>query len=1832
MDVKTAILNGILREEVYVSQPDGFVDQDNPNHVYKLKKALYGLKQAPCVWYNLLLKFLLSQEFYKGTVDPILFIRRQETKLDEDPQGKSIDPTHYHGMVGTLMYLIASRPDLTFVVCMCARYQAKPTEKHLHAIKRIFKYLRGTVNRGLCYPMDSSIALTSYANIDHAGSQDTRRSTSGIALADRLKIGKCNHRLSFNLKSNEPTIQVVLDALKLTPFYNAFLITANVPEIYMQKIWATASLHHNSLHFKMNDKSYTLNVENFIDMLQICPRIQGQIFEDPPFEEEILSFIRDLGHTREIKVLTDANVNYMHQPWSSFDAIINRCLSGKTTSLDSLHLSHLVYQVEDKNSKKNNEMCYLRFTTAIVDYFMSKDQSISRRNKMFWHTVRDDHMFNMIKVISRHQDTQIYNAILPDDDEPVTSPKSKTTSASKCTRLKSKAKVTKPEMKKQPAKKTKAKGLAVLYKVSLSEAEQIKLATKRSKEDFHISQARGSGDGVDTQSKVLDEQEQKTYGTNEGTGTILRVLDVPPYESESDKESWGDIEDEDDNDDDGNNDDHDGDDDDGNNDAEMTDANQGGLEQQNVLQESGFEQDEEDAHVTLTPFPDAQKANEHYEALLFLLTLQATPHATATPEITSGFTTTTPPPPLFFNPLLQQQTQTITTPTCTTITSINPTIPLPKIPNFASVFKFDQRVSALESDVSELKQTNQFAKVVSSILGIVDKYLASKMKQAVNVVVQLQTNKLKEEAQAKNQDFLNQSYNSDKDIITSYGDVVLLKRGRDDQDKDEDPSAASDRETKKRKSGKDDESFKDSRSKDKKSSSTSKDASQSQHKSFSKSVHVEEPSHTVKESSMQQDQEFVMRDYNEQPVDKETWITQVALTEEPLTSFDEFNDTSFDFSTLGPKRKTFYEYTRNLTSSKDVYSRRRIIAVTRLAIMKKYDYDHLEEIEFRRDDQQRYTFREGDFKRLRLQDIEDMLLFLVQQKLSNLTIDERNKIAYTSHSNPHGIIYMDQYKRKRLMRTDELHKFSDGTLIDVRTALHDIVAGIRMEYLPMQKWSNLDKKRARVMVQEIDMQIYQRSQIRRDLPNDIPLDSVEVLRMDFYDRPSSLGLNIFSETHRKSYKVYQSLMENSLAMNHKIDELIELLESLPKETNKEDLANHKYRKQQDQDESIDSAFARFNTIITSLKALDESYSSKNYVRKFLKALHPKWIAKVTMIEESKDFMPLSLGELIRNLKVHEMIIKKDSKIVKAKVERKSLALKTKKESSDEECLNSESEDEEYAMAVRDFKKFFKRRENALDAAIQIILLENVQNYRKKRTKDSEISHNLWCKTYNKVSLIAALNLFKVTTTFQAKVVDPSRGNNNWYQSLLRSFDQKKNNTEVLTEFALMAKSNSSTDKEVYNDSYCFKSCRKNTENLNTKISKLNEELSDCEINLYNYKRDLSQVEARLVEFKEHEVKYYERIRVLERDVEIRDNKIEYLKNELEHVKKEKESLPEFVNDTVTDYSRPTTSIDTLKCNKSKLQSSNFFAFEHGESSDSIMSKPMIKFVKEADCPRVIKTNNTKNARKSTLKYAEMYKNISKEHNIDFHQIVDFLEASHIRHLKLNDEEGINSLPDTELFENLSLMGYNVLPNQRGAAASVSPADVFTVAGVPTVSGSFPTVSAIFTTASMVTPYTRRSSGITIGSLQPMRIPIIGAKDKDKEKMIETEVPKKRKLQEQIDAQVAREMEEEFARENQSTKQATRDKEKELWVELKRLFEPDFEDQLWTHHQAFMHDPLDWKLYDTCGVHHVSTKDQEIFMLVEKDYPLRKGLATVMIIQDEELIEASSPGEHLTQET
>ncbi|GJY10189.1 retrovirus-related pol polyprotein from transposon TNT 1-94 [Tanacetum coccineum] len=206
MDVNTEFLNGPLKEEVYVNQPDGFVDPHHPDKVYHLKKALYGLKQTPRAWYDKLSNFLVSKGFSKGIQiqqSPRgIFINQAKyaqeifnthgmtscdsigtpmaTKpLDADVSGTPIDQTKYRSMVEALMYLTTSRPDIVHETCYCARYQARPTEKNLKEVKRIFRYLKNIINMGLWYPKDTGFELTTFLDWDHTGYLDSRKSTSG---------------------------------------------------------------------------------------------------------------------------------------------------------------------------------------------------------------------------------------------------------------------------------------------------------------------------------------------------------------------------------------------------------------------------------------------------------------------------------------------------------------------------------------------------------------------------------------------------------------------------------------------------------------------------------------------------------------------------------------------------------------------------------------------------------------------------------------------------------------------------------------------------------------------------------------------------------------------------------------------------------------------------------------------------------------------------------------------------------------------------------------------------------------------------------------------------------------------------------------------------------------------------------------------------------------------------------------------------------------------------------------------------------------------------------------------------------------------------------------------------------------------------------------------------------------------------------------------------------------------------------------------------------------------------------------------------------------------
>ncbi|GJY75491.1 hypothetical protein Tco_0480607 [Tanacetum coccineum] len=900
-----------------------------------------------------------------------------------------------------------------------------------------------------------------------------------VAPENHLKIGKSNLRLSSNLKSKELTIQVVLDALKLTPFYNAFEISTNVPEIYMQEFWVTITRHHSSLRFKLDGKSHTVNVDNFRDILKFCPRLPGQKFKEPPLEEDILSFIRDLGHNGEIKFLFDVNVNHMHQPWRSFAAIINKCLSGKTTALEKL-----VFQVENKNSKKNSDMYYQRFTKVIIDYFMAKDQSIPRRNKMFWHYARDDFMFTTIRVISKHKDTQEYSAILPQhltnqamlefeafktyrayatgekapkskatnkktDSE--SSPKTKPSQSSKGKRIKTSAKGDKPAT-------TKSKGLTVLSEVALSEAEQMKLSTERSMKEFHISHASGSGAG--------DKPE---------------VPDVPEYISESEEESstfsQGEDEEHDSDDD---NEDNDDEDDDQEHDSQRTESDDLGDDfvhpnmstyKADEEEEEKEEYDEEVISDKKISTPPEYELTEEYENQQDADTTGGEQEDEEDEELKRGSPVKTDK--------LREEAQAENQDFLNSLDSnmkkiIKEQVKAQTSKIMTKVEKFVTETLGAEVLV-RLTNQPQTSYVVASLLSELElkKILMDKWRK-INLLTDPMFRRISTECYSKHT------------TLTKIFSPHMRRR-----------------------SGKE-ESSKEITQKASKSTSSSKGATRSPPKSSAKSNQEEEHEPRVADLEEPLHQDFDTG--NDVSLVRE-WMTKLAQASGTTSSFNEFLATPIDISAFMMNRlniqnltqdlltgltydlikgtcksvveleyhleevfkatndqldwhnpegrlyprdlskplplisdargrqiipydhfinndleylkggnssrkyttsitktkaadygnvkwiedkiprstwsERFYGYATNMETLKDVYSKHKIIAVTSLKIMEFFGYTHLEEITVRRQDDKLYKFREGDFKRLHREDIEDMLLLLVQGKLTNLNVDER---------------------------------------------------------------------------------------------------------------------------------------------------------------------------------------------------------------------------------------------------------------------------------------------------------------------------------------------------------------------------------------------------------------------------------------------------------------------------------------------------------------------------------------------------------------------------------------------------------------------------------------------------------------------------------------------------------------------------------------------------------------------------------------------------------------------------------------------------------------------------
>nr|GEZ25514.1 retrovirus-related Pol polyprotein from transposon TNT 1-94 [Tanacetum cinerariifolium] len=410
----------------------------------------------------------------------------EKSKLDEDKEGKVVDPSHYREyQLADLFTKALGMDKIEFVTNKLGMRSFAP---------ETLKKLMNGEDETMVTTIEQQVAL------DEAF----------VPSAQRLRIGRINFRLPSDIHSKESTLQVVYDVLRQSPFFKAFLVTAD----------------------------HIVDLEAFREMLHISLRISGQSFAELPFEDEILEFLSLRLSQAQILwgLYHRRNVDYAFLIWED-----------------------LVYQVEHKNQKKSNEIYYPRFTKVSIHHFMMKKPSIPRRNRVNWHYVRDDVLFSTIKVVSRHQTTQQYGAILHIElttadikntkaykeyyacatGEAAPKPKAsarkkKGGSASSTTPPTSIATptpttivVAAPRLSaaakgKQPAR---ARSPTEPSDVERTEAEQLKIVLKRSRHEMNISQQGGSS-------------------TDEGTGSKPGVPDVPSDDSEEEL-SWNSSDDED---------------------------------------------------------------------------------------------------------------------------------------------------------------------------------------------------------------------------------------------------------------------------------------------------------------------------------------------------------------------------------------------------------------------------------------------------------------------------------------------------------------------------------------------------------------------------------------------------------------------------------------------------------------------------------------------------------------------------------------------------------------------------------------------------------------------------------------------------------------------------------------------------------------------------------------------------------------------------------------------------------------------------------------------------------------------------------------------------------------------------------------------------------------------------------------------------------------------------------------------------------------------------------------------------------------------------------------
>nr|GEX71233.1 hypothetical protein [Tanacetum cinerariifolium] len=439
-------------------------------------------------------------------------------------------------------------------------------------------------------------------------SQQAALDNSMVALKKRLKIERCNARIAFTKLQKEETYQVTLEALKLSPCYPAFQITTEVPEIYMHQFWNTIKRIRNidAYNFKLDKKNLGGHL-----LLSLTSASLGN-------QQDLIGSGYNLN-----------NVDYVALPWEDF-----------------------MYQADNRETSlsRKEHMPYPRFTKVIINHFFSKDNTISMRNMINLHTIRDDSLLGTLKFVSKTEYYQKYGALIPDEminDDIKISTAFKTYLDYATRKVPPKKEVSSRSMllpntrlSQLLPKNLLKRGIELLFDAALLEDTELKKTLRKSKRESHKLQASGSSEGANFESNVIDEQTGKTKITSEGTGVKPGVLDVSKEDSsDSDDDSWGnseeecdDFNDEDDNDVKSGNDDDNGYDDGGNDakdsvqmdldndenpsftlrdydeeeqdedqglrDTDMTNVEQGREDPQNASHELGFVQQEDDGHTT----------------------------------------------------------------------------------------------------------------------------------------------------------------------------------------------------------------------------------------------------------------------------------------------------------------------------------------------------------------------------------------------------------------------------------------------------------------------------------------------------------------------------------------------------------------------------------------------------------------------------------------------------------------------------------------------------------------------------------------------------------------------------------------------------------------------------------------------------------------------------------------------------------------------------------------------------------------------------------------------------------------------------------------------------------------------------------------------------------------------------------------------------------------------------------------------------------------------------------------------------------------------------------